>query len=71
MKRMWDEDFTDGFLSQHAVRSDKLTDLKSKAFGKFSVNPASGSLFLHVGACCVIIRKAKEKPPETSVFPVV
>ena len=32
------------------VSSAKLTNLKPKGFGKFSVNPASWSLFLPLGA---------------------
>ena len=53
------------------VSSADLTDLKPKGFGKFSVNPASWSLFLRFGADCAIAHKAKEKPLEHCVFPTV
>ena len=53
------------------VSSAKLTALKAKGFGKFSVNPASWSLFLRFGAGCAIAHKAKEKPLEYCVIPTV
>ena len=52
-------------LVHDVVSSAKLTDLKPKGFGKFSVNPASSGLFWRFGAGCAIAHKAKEKPLES------
>ena len=53
------------------VSSAKLTALKAKGFGKFSVNPASCSLFWRVlagwGGRC----REKEKPLESCWIPTV
>ena len=61
----------EAFLVLVVVSSAKLTDLKPKGFGKFSVNPASWSLFLRFWAGCAIAHKAKEKPLEYCVIPTV
>jgi hypothetical protein len=42
-----------------------------KIFRNFSVNSASCSLFWRVFAGCSSMRRKKEKPPETCLFPVV
>ena len=47
------------------VSSAELTDLKPKGFGKFSVNPASCSLFWLVFAGCSGMNRRKEKPLES------
>ena len=59
------------FLVHVVVSSAELTDLKPKGFGKFSVNPASRSLFLRVLAGCSGMNRRKEKPSETNWFPTV
>jgi len=53
------------------VSSAKLTALKAKGFGKFSVNPASWGLFMRFWAGCAITHEAKEKPLEHCVIPTV
>ena len=53
------------------VSSAKLAALKAKGFGKFSVNPASCSLFLRFFAGCSGMNRRKEKPPETCSVPTV
>ena len=55
----------EAFLVHVVVSSPELIDLKSKGFGKFSVNPASSGLFWRFGAGCAIAHKAKEKPLES------
>ena len=56
----------EAFLVHVVVSSPELIDLKSKGFGKFSVNPASCSLFLRVFAGCSGLNRRKEKPSETN-----
>ena len=61
----------EAFLVHVVASSPELIDLKSKGFGKFSVNPASSGLFWRFGAGCAIAHKTKEKPSETNWFPTV
>ena len=60
------------FISQNNyLGSAKLVNLIAKGFGNFSEISASSGLFWRFWAGCVIAHKAKEKPPETCLFPVV
>ena len=61
----------DAFLEHVVMSSAKLAALKAKGFGKFSVIPASCSLFLRLFAGCSGMNRRKEKPSETNWIPTV